>query len=383
MWCTTSTSTCSCGADREQPRPAADVGGAGRSRSEPPFDAAPGRSCLGHRRPRCSAGTGRAGSEDAPARGAPPVVRVRRCAAPRAGRPRRPAPPPARPSRVRRSAAARAGCCRPPHGPVEPVEEPQPLLREATAAPVGPRRAVSSAGRAPAPACAPTRAASPATVGASNSIRDRQLARRARRGAGRPAGWPAASCRPARRSRRRRRPGRRPSTSAKRPHDDLLDRGRAGARIGAAPRRRGRGQRAPVELAVTVERQRVQRPRARRAPCRRAAGAASVRLQRVRRPPVLAAGHDVADQRVARAGPRATTTTAWRDRRAARPARPRSRPSSIRKPRIFTWSSARPRNSSSPSAVQRTRSPVRYIRAPAGAERVGHEALRGQAGRPR
>ena len=53
-------------------------------------------------------------------------------------------------------------------------------------------------------------------------------------------------------------------------------------------------------------------------------------------------------------------------------------PGSIRKPRIFTCSSARPRNSSAPSARQRTRSPVRYSRAPGLAERVGHEPLGGQ-----
>ncbi len=41
-------------------------------------------------------------------------------------------------------------------------------------------------------------------------------------------------------------------------------------------------------------------------------------------------------------------------------------PGSIRKPRIFTWWSARPANSSSPSARHRPRSPVRYIRDPGG-----------------
>ena len=87
---------------------------------------------------------------------------------------------------------------------------------------------------------------------------------------------------------------------------------------------------------------------------------------------------------------RATPTdrAADRDRRrrrlraACRPARPRARsprpairrhgatstasisPGSIRNPRIFTWSSARPRRSSSPSRRQRARSPVRYIRLP-------------------
>ena len=53
-------------------------------------------------------------------------------------------------------------------------------------------------------------------------------------------------------------------------------------------------------------------------------------------------------------------------------------PGSIRRPRIFTWSSARPSRSSVPSGRQRTRSPVRYIRSPGRAERVGDEALRRQ-----
>jgi hypothetical protein len=38
-------------------------------------------------------------------------------------------------------------------------------------------------------------------------------------------------------------------------------------------------------------------------------------------------------------------------------------PGSIRKPRIFTWKSLRPWNSSVPSSPQRPRSPVLYIRA--------------------
>jgi hypothetical protein len=40
-------------------------------------------------------------------------------------------------------------------------------------------------------------------------------------------------------------------------------------------------------------------------------------------------------------------------------------PSSMRKPRTFTWKSVRPRYSSSPSMRRRTRSITRYIRAPA------------------
>ncbi|SKU98711.1 Uncharacterised protein [Mycobacteroides abscessus subsp. abscessus] len=39
-------------------------------------------------------------------------------------------------------------------------------------------------------------------------------------------------------------------------------------------------------------------------------------------------------------------------------------PSSTRNPRIFTCSSARPTNSTSPPALRRARSPDRYIRCP-------------------
>ena len=58
-------------------------------------------------------------------------------------------------------------------------------------------------------------------------------------------------------------------------------------------------------------------------------------------------------------------------------------PSSIRNPRIFTWSSARPRYSSWPSAVHRARSPVRYIRSPGPPN--GHATNRSPVspGRPR
>src|ERR1700740_912863 len=49
----------------------------------------------------------------------------------------------------------------------------------------------------------------------------------------------------------------------------------------------------------------------------------------------------------------------------------------MRYPRILTWSSARPRYRSCPSAPQRTRSPVRYIRVPgAPAPANGHATNR-------
>ncbi|GLV72890.1 hypothetical protein Shyhy02_08930 [Streptomyces hygroscopicus subsp. hygroscopicus] len=80
------------------------------------------------------------------------------------------------------------------------------------------------------------------------------------------------------------------------------------------------------------------------------------------------------------AGPAATTwatsrrTPGWSSRAATTASAIRGwavraasiSPGSIRKPRIFTWSSARPRYSSRPSASHRARSPVRYIRLPAG-----------------
>ena len=70
-------------------------------------------------------------------------------------------------------------------------------------------------------------------------------------------------------------------------------------------------------------------------------------------------------------------------RRAAAASAASISPGSMRKPRIFTWSSARPRNSSVPSARHRARSPVRYIRVP-GSGRAGRRrtARRSSPGGP-
>ncbi len=57
-------------------------------------------------------------------------------------------------------------------------------------------------------------------------------------------------------------------------------------------------------------------------------------------------------------------------------------PSSIRKPRILTWWSARPMYSICPSAPQRTTSPVRYIRLPGGPNGSGTKRVAVSAGRP-
>ena len=58
-----------------------------------------------------------------------------------------------------------------------------------------------------------------------------------------------------------------------------------------------------------------------------------------------------------------TRTTAC-DTPVQRPSAASISPSSIRKPRTFTWSSLRPRYSTFPSDSQRPRSPVRYMRLP-------------------
>ena len=76
------------------------------------------------------------------------------------------------------------------------------------------------------------------------------------------------------------------------------------------------------------------------------------------------------------APPRRPPAACRRARPRARPRPPRARrdargsaasisPSSMRKPRSFTWGRRGPRNSSSPSGRQRARSPVRYSRRPA------------------
>ena len=153
-----------------------------------------------------------------------------------------------------------------------------------------------------------------------------------------------------------------------------------GVARGAARGRRarlGRGQRPPVELAVRRQRQRVEhherrrhhvvgqlaRQRAPHAPRRRSGGRRG--------------GHDVGDQ------PPVARTVLPRDHRGlrdagGRPGRPRSRRARCGTPRIFTWSSAGP---GTPARRRRSTAPRRRCGTSArpAAERVGHEALRGQA----
>ena len=191
----------------------------------------------------------------------------------------------------------------------------------------------------------------------------------------------AASGRPGRRSCRAPPTRSSPSTSCQMRRDGASPgpsparrtRRRAGS-LGARARGALRGR---LAVGVSGSASRATKPRA---PCTRAARVAQVRAQLARVGAGVAAGHDVRDEPlVAGASSRAD------DRALAHPGVPRRHasisPSSMRKPRTFTWWSARPRNSSSPSARQRAMSPVRYSRA-AGRrrERVGHEALRGQVG---
>ena len=69
-----------------------------------------------------------------------------------------------------------------------------------------------------------------------------------------------------------------------------------------------------------------------------------------------------------------TSAAAWRTPGMRRSAASTSS-SSSRTPRTFTWKSARPRKEREPSSFQRTRSPVRYMRAP-GAFEKGSERKR-------
>ncbi len=93
-------------------------------------------------------------------------------------------------------------------------------------------------------------------------------------------------------------------------------------------------------------------------------------VRRVRR-------HDVGDQPLDPSGRRRRSTTAHELTPGSAASRASISPSSMRKPRILTCVSARPKNSRMPSGRQRTRSPVRYRR-PA-AERVHRRSARRRA----
>ena len=167
-----------------------------------------------------------------------------------------------------------------------------------------------------------------------------------------------------------------PSTSANSPHR-ISSCGVRGARAVPPASEVRRRQRTAVELAVRRQRKPLQHHERRRhhvvRQARRNMRPQRRRIERSRpRPPP--------HRRPAaccRAHPRARSPPPAPRRHAAASAASIS-PGSMRKPRIFTCASARPRNSSTPSARQRARSPVRYIRLPGRPIRVGHEPLRRQ-----
>ena len=160
----------------------------------------------------------------------------------------------------------------------------------------------------------------------------------------------------------------------------VASRSPVGARYGCASsgrRGRRRGQLRAIELAVRGDRQRGERDERRRHHELRQHLAERARAAR---------GGAAAPDRSARRTRRAACRADLRCGRAPRtlatpgcaPSRASISPSSMRKPRSLTWLSARPRKSIVPSARQRTRSPVRYSRAPA-PNAIRDEALGGRA----
>ncbi len=192
---------------------------------------------------------------------------------------------------------------------------------------------------------------------------------------------PAASCRRARRSRRARRPDR--ARARRRRPRRSSPRVRSPARDTAAPARAarwsgaGRAARSSLPLAVTGS----------AASATNADGtmkSGSTRGERVHAAPAPLRAPVAAPRRrrpaACRSGPRSRTDhRARRARPGSAPSRASISPSSMRKPRILTWWSARPTKSSVPSGRQRTRSPVRYSRAVA--EAIGDETLGVSSGR--
>ena len=172
-----------------------------------------------------------------------------------------------------------------------------------------------------------------------------------------------------------------PSTSANSPHSSASC-GLRGARCTAPGRKLRRRQRTAVQLAVRRQRQTLQHhDRRRHHVLRQHPRQRSPKQSRLRHHSRPRSPNHIADQpRPPAPSSRATTTAC--DTPACRSSTASISPGSIRNPRSFTCASARPRNSSTPSARHRARSPVRYIREPAPpqrrAVRVRHKPLRRQ-----
>ena len=117
------------------------------------------------------------------------------------------------------------------------------------------------------------------------------------------------------------------------------------SRAGRVLRRR---QRLPVHLAVRGQRQRVEHARTRRAPC--SSGRRPPQVRRAALGSGLRLADDVRDQPLRRpARSSRDQTVPRRTAGCGRSSAASISPGSMRKPRIFTWWSTRPRNSSVPS----------------------------------
>ena len=190
--------------------------------------------------------------------------------------------------------------------------------------------------------------------------------RRGRRGSGRSAASPAASPRPGRRNCRRRRPA--PGPAPRRTgRTGSPPRAVRGSRLtAAATAKSGAGSAARSSFPLTVSGSASSTTTAagtmysgsRAATCSRSAAASSATRPAGR-------GDDVADQPLAAGLVLARDHRRLRHPRVARPARPRSR--RARSGSRGSSPARRParRTPARPPCVQRTRSPVRYIRSPA------------------
>jgi hypothetical protein len=241
---------------------------------------------------------------------------------------------------------------------LQPVQEPEPLLRERERQrPVRPP-APPAAAPAPPRGAAPPRAASSATVGPRRA-RAAAAPPRTPRGRARPRAWPAASARPARRSRPPPPPAPRPAPpprSPPAPPPPACAAPRSLRRRRASPSGAGSALRSSLPLGVSGSASSRTNAAGTMYSGSRAAGARAA-------PPLLRVAHHVRHQPRSPGRPRAPPPRASRTPRAPRSAASIS-PGSMRKPRTFTWRPA-PQELQVPSARQRTRSPVRYSRAPA------------------
>ena len=247
---------------------------------------------------------------------------------------------------------------------LELVEEPEPLLRERGGQ--GPRAATRSIGGASGPVAVgqgPLDQAGQARRRSAPRRRPAAAPRRRTRSRMRPRSWMARSEWPPSSKKLSWTPIR---VDAEHLGPDrgqgLLDRPAGRDEVGALGEPgAGRGRAGPCGRPCRWASAAARRgPRTPRAPCTRAAGpgASAAARRRSECPAPRRAGRRRrrgASRRWRRDGPRR--------RPRARPDGPPSAasisPSSTRKPRIFTWWSTRPRNSSVPSGRQRARSPVR------------------------